>query len=68
MMQSTPKLLPDAIADIFVSASKTRLLAETDCWGLQVAVSDGSLDEQTKLAIARLFRAVRRGKIQLAAA
>lgn len=67
-MQSTPKLLPDAIADIFLSASRTRLLAETDCWGLQAAVSDGTLDEQTQLAIARLFRAVRRGKVRLASA
>lgn len=67
-MQSTPKLLPDAIAEIFVSASRTGLLAEADRWGLQAAVSDGSLDEQTKLAIARLFRAVRRGRVRLASA
>ena len=59
------KLLPGSISEILASTSKTGSLTVADRYGLMAAILDEHLDEEERMAINRLLRAVIRGRIKL---
>ncbi|MEM9542097.1 MAG: hypothetical protein AAGA60_21695 [Cyanobacteria bacterium P01_E01_bin.42] len=61
------QLFHTAISEIFASATDTGILTLRDRYSLLAASLDERLAEDERRAINRLLRAVRRGKIQVAA-
>lgn len=59
------KLLPSAIADLFVQATRSGRIALADRYGLLVALLDGETSPEELRAIDRLLYAFRRGRIAL---
>jgi hypothetical protein len=64
-MSPSVKLLPGAIGEIFVSASKTRKLTLGDRYGLMAAILDGSLKPEERDAVNRLLHSVWCGRLQI---
>ena len=58
-------LLPDALSELFVNASRTGCITLADRYGLMAAVLDESLCEEHRNAIDRLLRAVYKGRIMV---
>lgn len=58
-------LLPDALSELFVQASRTGCLTLADRYGLMAAVLDESLSDENRNAIDRLLRAVCKGRIMV---
>ncbi|MGK7926284.1 MAG: hypothetical protein AB4290_13750 [Spirulina sp.] len=61
-------LLPDALSEIFATASENGILTLCDRYGLMAATLTEDLNEEDRRAIDRLLRAIKRGRIQLATA
>jgi len=51
-------LLPNALSELFAQVSHTGYITLADRYGLMAAVLDDSLDEEQRMAIDRLIRAV----------
>lgn len=61
------QLLPGAIAAILADTAETGVLTESDRYGLLAAILDEHLPDEERRAINRILRAVRRGRVDLAA-
>jgi hypothetical protein len=64
-MPTTIHPLPDAISEIFASASATGVLTLSDRYGLMAALLNGELDEEEYKALNRLFYSIHRGRFQV---
>lgn len=66
-MLNNIQLLPGAIAAILADTAETGVLTESDRYGLLAAVLDERLPDDERRAVNRILRAVRRGRVDLAA-
>ncbi len=64
-MSPTIYPLPDAISEIFASASATGILTLSDRYGLMAALLKGELNEEEYKALNRLFYSINRGRLQV---
>ncbi|WP_071517125.1 hypothetical protein [Geitlerinema sp. PCC 9228] len=64
-MSPTIHPLPDAISEIFASASATGILTLSDRYGLMAALLNGELNEEEYKAVNRLFYSINRGRLQV---
>lgn len=64
MMFPQLQLLPGAISEILATVSETGMLTLGDRYGLLAASLDESLNEDERMAINRLLRAVIKGRIK----
>jgi hypothetical protein len=65
-MFTPTQLIPGAISEMLASATETGMLTLTDRYGLMAAVCDDSLNEEERMAVNRILRAVIRGRIKIA--
>lgn len=61
-------LLPNALADLFATASETGELTLADRYGLQAALLSDAINDEERRAIDRLLRAAVRGRVKLSSA
>lgn len=58
------RLLPNAISDLFAQASNTGCLTLADRYGLMAALLEESLEEEERLSLDRLIRAIYKGRLK----
>ncbi|MDF0552571.1 hypothetical protein [Kamptonema sp. UHCC 0994] len=64
-MMNNTHLFPNQILELYAQVSCTGQLTHTDKLTLESALSNNSLDKEEKIAIQRLFYALRRGYFHL---
>jgi hypothetical protein len=58
-------LLPGAIPEMFAQISNSGVITLADRYGLLAALTVGGIDEEERLSIDRILRAVCRGRLKL---
>ncbi|MFB2896821.1 hypothetical protein ACE1CI_28245 [Aerosakkonemataceae cyanobacterium BLCC-F50] len=57
------QLLPNAISELYAQVSNSGQVTLADRYGLMAAVLDESLDEEERMAVNRIIRAIYRKKL-----
>ncbi|MEM9541997.1 MAG: hypothetical protein AAGA60_21180 [Cyanobacteria bacterium P01_E01_bin.42] len=65
VFDSSPRLIPGALPDLFARVSQAGKITIADRYGLMAAILDDSLGEEEKAAIDRLLRATRTGRMKV---
>ncbi|MGK7927205.1 MAG: hypothetical protein AB4290_18500 [Spirulina sp.] len=65
IFESSPRLIPGALADLFAQVSQSGKITLADRYGLMAALLDDSLGEEEKASIDRLLRAMRTGRMKI---
>lgn len=63
--ESSPRLLPGALSDLFAQVSQARKITLADRYGLMAAILDDALAEEDRASIDRLLRATRTGRMEM---
>ncbi|MBP0021055.1 MAG: hypothetical protein J7647_26315 [Cyanobacteria bacterium SBLK] len=65
VFESSPRLIPGALSDLFAQASQSGKITLADRYGLMAAILDDSLGDEEKASIDRLLRATRTGRMKV---